>query len=108
MERIEYLPIGSVVYLNDGTKKLMIVSRGIIAPNGDKVVFFDYGGVLYPEGITDDKMAYFQHDAISKIVFEGFRDSDDEATVEKINYFLKNNPDIVRGSVENWQGNTAE
>lgn len=102
MNRIDYLPLGSVVYLNEGTKKLLIVSRGLLTKRGDDVVFFDYGGVLYPEGITDDTMAYFQHDAIRKVVFEGYRDDDDEATVEKINGFLLDHPEVERGTVDNW------
>ncbi len=102
MEKIEYLPLGSIVYLNDGMKKLMIVGRGLMLQNGDKQYFFDYGGVLFPEGLQGDELAYFQHDAVKKVVFEGYHDDDDEAAVDKLNLFLSNNPDVERGNVENW------
>ncbi len=100
MERIDYLPLGSVVYLKSGNKKLMIVARGLITNSGNKQMFFDYGGVMYPEGVQDDQMAYFQHDAITKVVFEGYKDMDDEATVDKINMFVEQHPEIVKGNVE--------
>ncbi len=100
MKRIDYLPLGSVVYLNEGNKKLMIVARGLITNSGDEPLFFDYGGIQYPEGIVDDQMAYFQHDAIEKIVFKGYSDLDDEATVNKINAFLESHPDVKRANVK--------
>lgn len=99
MENISYLPLGSVVYLKEGAKKLMVVARGLVLQNGDERLFFDYGGVLYPEGLQDQNMAYFQHDAITKVVFEGYRDMDDEAMVDRINDFAAKLPDIKRGDV---------
>ncbi|MGN0533083.1 MAG: DUF4176 domain-containing protein [Eubacterium sp.] len=105
MERIDYLPLGSVVYLNEGNKKVLIIARGLIAKNGDGHIFFDYGGVPYPEGLVDDQMAYFQHDSISKVVFKGFSDMDDEATVDKINAFAESHQDIPRGNVKQLLGN---
>lgn len=100
MERTKLLPLGSVVYLNEGNKKLLIVSRGLIVKSGDGLVYFDYGGVPYPEGLVDDQMAYFQSEGISKIVFEGYSDLDDEATVDKINAYIANHPEIHRGDVK--------
>ena len=41
------LPIGTVVYLKDGKKPLMII--GFCAMSDSKV--FDYSGCLYPEGV---------------------------------------------------------
>ncbi len=105
MKNRDLLPLGSIVYLKDGTKKVMIIARGLIAKNGDGVVYFDYGGVPYPEGLQDDKMAYFQHDAIVKVLFEGFTDADDEVTVEKICAFVDNHPEIVPGDVKQLANN---
>lgn len=104
MERIEILPLGSIVYLREGNKKIMIIARGLVAKNGDGHVFFDYGGVPYPEGLVDDQMAYFQHESITKIVFEGFKDLDDEATIEKINAYVEKHPEISRGDVKQLVG----
>lgn len=100
MDTNKILPLGSIVYLRDGNKKVIIIARGLIAKNGDGKIYFDYGGVPYPEGLIDDKMAYFQHDAVAKVVFEGYSDLDDEATIEKINLFVENHPEIPRGDVD--------
>ena len=43
----ELLPIGSVVLLNEGTKKLMIY--GVMQSDTENNQY-DYVGVLYPEG----------------------------------------------------------
>lgn len=104
MENAKLLPLGSVVYLKEGNKKVLIIARGLVAKNGDGHIFFDYGGVPYPEGLVDDQMAYFQNDAITKVVFKGFSDMDDEATVEKINAYIANHPDIPRGDVKQLLG----
>ncbi len=100
MEKIDYLPLGSIVYLKEGTKKLLVIARGLMVRDGDDFVFFDYGGVPYPEGLQDDKMAYFQHSAVSKVVFKGFSDTDDEVTVDKINNFFEKRPDVKRGDID--------
>lgn len=104
METTKLLPLGSVVYLKEGNKKVLIIARGLVAKNGEGHIYFDYGGVPYPEGIIDDKMAYFQHEAITKVVFEGYSDLDDEATVEKINTFVEQHPEIPRGNVKQLLG----
>ena len=36
MEKIDYIPLGSVVYLKGGVKKLLVVARAINVANGDK------------------------------------------------------------------------
>ncbi len=100
MEDKKVLPLGSIVYLKEGNKKLMVVARGLVAKNGNGHIYFDYGGVPYPEGVVDDKMAYFQHESIKKVVFEGYTDLDDEATIERINAFVENHPEIPRGDVK--------
>ena len=104
IEGKDLLPLGSVVYLHEGNKKLLIVSRGLIVKNGEGYVFFDYGGVPYPEGLMDDKMAYFQKEGISKVVFEGFHDLDDEATIEKIHTYIEQHPEIPKGDVKKMLG----
>lgn len=98
------LPLGSVVYLKEGNKKVLVIARGLVMRKGDGLIFFDYGGVPYPEGLQDDQIAYFQHDAITRIVFEGYRDMDDEATLDKINYYVAEHPEIPRGDVKKLLG----
>ena len=98
MKKIDYLPLGSVVLLRGGIQKILIIARGINTKQGDKTVFFDYGAVLYPEGLTGDRMAYFNHDAISKVVFSGYDDEDSKICADNINNYLAANPNVQRGT----------
>lgn len=96
----DILPLGSIVYLNEGNKKVMIIARGLVTKHKDGFIYFDYDGVPYPEGMVDEKMAYFQHEAVAKVVFEGFSDLDEEATAEKIRAFVKKRPEIPKGDIK--------
>lgn len=103
MEKIDYIPLGSVVYLKGGVKKLLVVARAINAANNGKRFFFDYGGVLYPEGITGDQMAYFNHEDISSVFFRGCDDEENKGMTEAINNFVASHPDLNRGNPQNWK-----
>lgn len=98
----KYLPLGSIVLLKGGMQKILIISRALKVRNGDKEYFFDYGGVLYPEGLVGDQMAYFNEDKISKIVFEGYSDIDNENMVENIKHYEEEHPDLIKGDPETW------
>ena len=78
----EYLPIGSVVLLNNGSKKIMIYGRKqLAADTGDE---YDYVACLYPEGnINDDYTFLFNHDNIKEVIFKGFSDQE-ETEFQKI------------------------
>lgn len=97
MNRIDYLPLGSVVLLHGGIQKLLIIARGINTKQGDQTGFFDYGAVLYPEGLTGDRMAYFNHDAVSNVVFYGYDDEDSKICANNINDYLATNPHVRHG-----------
>ena len=103
MEKIDYVPLGSVVYLKGGIKKLLVVARAINVANDGKQFFFDYGGVLYPEGITGDQMAYFNHDDVESVFFRGCDDEENKGMTEAINRFVESHPEIVRGNAQNWK-----
>ena len=103
MEKTDYVPLGSVVYLKGGIKKLLVVARAINVANDGKQFFFDYGGVLYPEGITGDQMAYFNHDDVESVFFRGCDDEENKGMTEAINRFVESHPEILRGSSENWK-----
>ena len=103
MERIEYVPLGSIILLNGNIKKVLVISRGLLVKNNaGQELFFDYAGVTYPEGLLSDELAYFNHSDISKVIFEGYRDEEDEITVNNINTYLEKHPDAIRGNVDNW------
>ncbi|WP_226087963.1 DUF4176 domain-containing protein [Mesobacillus sp. S13] len=72
----KYLPIGSVVLLNGGSKRIMIYGRKQKELNSDKV--WDYIACLYPEGnLNEEYMYLFNHDQIEKVFFIGFQDEEE-------------------------------
>ena len=80
----ELLPLGSIVYLQEGTQKLMIIGRGVIFDDeetGEKA-FADYMGVLYPMGFQTESTLFFQHENIDKVVFVGYSDEEEGRFLE--------------------------
>lgn len=72
------LPIGSVVLLKGGNKRVMICGR-IQARAGERKVY-DYSACWYPEGIVSPKdMFFFDHDAIERLFFVGYQDDEELA-----------------------------
>lgn len=72
-----FLPIGTVVTLKNGSKKVMIYTYGIY-PTGKvyskgkevprKKEMYEYGGCLYPEGMVDPSLVCaFNHSDIKEI-----------------------------------------
>ena len=85
----KYLPIGTVVLLKEGKKRIMITGY-LITPEEDKDKLYDYSACLYPEGIiSSDKTILFNHDQIDKIYYMGYIDDE-----EKI--FMKNVDDLLK------------
>lgn len=97
MNPVPYLPLGSIVMLEGGIQEVMIISRGIIVRQKGETVFFDYGGVLYPEGLSGDRMGYFNYDAIVKVIFTGYDSENSKTLANNINHYLTANPNIKRG-----------
>lgn len=71
------LPIGSVIYLKEGSKKIMILNRGPLVVIDEKTQMFDYSGCIYPVGLVPDQVLYFNQENIDKVIFEGFSDEDE-------------------------------
>lgn len=70
-----FLPIGSIVLLNGGTKELMITGYCITKKQEGKenTDMYDYGACTYPEGIMNSELTYaFNHNQIREILFEGY------------------------------------
>lgn len=72
----DLLPIGSIVLLKDGEKRLMI--NGIMQSDASgSGANFDYLGILYPEGHIGDEFQYlFNHEDIAQIIFRGYEDEE--------------------------------
>ena len=78
----ELLPLGSILYLEGATSKLMVVGRGPVFESDNESVYSDYVGVVYPEGINPEDAIFFNHENIDKVVFEGFKDEEEERFME--------------------------
>ena len=92
MEKIAFLPLGSIIIVQGGIRKTMIIARGLAANIDGETKTFDYGGCLYPEGLLGDSLLYFNHKDIAKVVFEGFQDEDNVMMVENINKWFEETP----------------
>ena len=68
-ENIEFLPLGSIVQLKGGVKKIMIIARGAFAVVKGEKRYFDYGACTYPEGVIGDALLYFQHNHYYHLIF---------------------------------------
>jgi hypothetical protein len=94
------LPIGSIVYLNDGSRKIMILNRGPLVVIDEKTQMFDYSGCIYPVGLVQDQVLYFNQENIDRIIFEGFAD-DDEARFQEMyfKWIQENANELKKGQV---------
>ncbi|MCG2076203.1 DUF4176 domain-containing protein [Staphylococcus epidermidis] len=93
--------IGSIIYLKEGSQKLMIINRGpIIEIEGQKYMF-DYSACKYPVGVVEDQIYYFNEDNIDEVIFEGYADQD-EMRFQALFKDMKDNlaDDIQRGIVQ--------
>lgn len=88
MEKVDFLPLGSVVRVKNGLKKIMIIARGLATKIDNQIQFFDYGACLYPEGLTGDNIIYFNHKDIESVFMSGYSDEDDEKVVNNIKDFM--------------------
>ena len=85
----ELLPIGSVVLLKNGKKKVMIF--GVMQTDNSTGTEYDYISVLYPEGNMGEAGQYlFNHSDIDQIFFTGYEDKEREQFIEKLADFYEN------------------
>lgn len=84
MDIHELLPIGTVVRLRDGEKRLMIC--GVLQQEAqDAKGTYDYMGIFYPEGhIGEDFQYLFNHEDIEELYFRGYEDPEREEFIESL------------------------
>lgn len=83
----ELHPIGTVVRLREGSKRLMIIGRFQTLLSSDEI--YDYVGCLYPEGYLKPEQSFvFNHDAIAEVVHEGLADEEEKQFLEKVHASL--------------------
>lgn len=97
----KFLPIGSVVILEGGTKKIMITGFCSISEM-DRTQVYDYSGCIYPEGyLSSNQICLFNHDQIEKVFFTGYESEEEKEfkkSLEKIVDDFKNGVITLDGS----------
>lgn len=76
----DFLPIGSVVKLNDEEgKEIMVMIEQRMVRQVGRPFYIDYRAVPYPTGIFNEQMyVYFSIDSILEVVFRGYSDAQNE------------------------------
>lgn len=78
------LPIGTIVLLENGEKRLMIIGIKQTDADGDGKEY-DYLGTLYPEGHIGEQFQYlFNHEDIKEIFFRGYEDEERSDFIRKL------------------------
>jgi len=85
MKKTELLPLGSIVILKDGDKKLMIYGRGQIS--AEKQEEYDYVACLWPEGNLNEEFMYLlNHSDIETVCHHGYSDDEDQEFLEMLRW----------------------
>ena len=86
---MKYYPVGTVVRLVNGTKRVMIDGYATI-DQSDPLRIYDYSAVLYPEGsLSSDQTLLFDHEQIEEVFFIGYVDPEQESFMEKLMKILE-------------------
>ena len=94
-----YLPVGTVVMLKGGSKRVMIAGFCAMSDeSGEKI--YDYSGCLYPEGfISSTQTCLFDHEQIERVDFIGFIDEEEVAFKKKLK--------VLVDQINNTKGNNV-
>ena len=78
------LPLGSVVLLNGGTKKVMIIGYCMKTPENPNKMY-DYCGCVFPEGVLrSDITCVFNHNQIKEVYFSGYQDEEANNFLDRV------------------------
>ncbi len=75
------LPIGTVVLLEGGTRKVMICGYSSKGDDDEKV--YDYNGCIFPEGFLENIYLLFNHDQIDEVCFIGYKTDEYEDYINR-------------------------
>ena len=103
MNKVNYLPLSSIVQLEGGTQRLMIIARGLTMERAGRSFFFDYAAVMFPQGLTGDQLAYFNHDAVRSLSFIGCNDGDSQTVVNALHQYVEQHPELERCTPREWE-----
>ncbi len=100
----KYLPLGTIVKLKKGTKKLMITGF-CMYDNHERSKMYDYCGCLYPEGMLSNREAnLFNHSDILEVVHMGVSDEEEKKFKVNLSSMLQIiqtvNPDVPEAPIK--------
>lgn len=88
----KYLPIGSVVLLENAKKRVMIT--GFLVNDTSRSETFDYSGCFFPEGTIDPtKTLLFNHSQIVKVFHLGLSDQEEKDFKKVLTDFINKKED---------------
>jgi hypothetical protein len=90
----QLLPIGTVVLLKEGNKRLMIygIKQSVQSDPEKPGEEYDYIGVPYPEGnMGTDYQYLFNHDNIKEVYFRGFEDVERQEFIYNLERYYEKN-----------------
>ncbi|WP_208423177.1 DUF4176 domain-containing protein [Latilactobacillus fragifolii] len=97
------LPIRTLVYLDEETSLMAIIGIGqLIKQNeaDEKLTYFDYVGVVYPQGLVSEELYYFNQDNISEVVRESLVNEQHERLIVAMEEWKKDNADqFIKGKI---------
>lgn len=100
-KREKFLPIGSVVLLNGGKKKVMVTGFCSIAED-DMTRVYDYSGCIYPEGyLSSNQICLFDHNQIEEIYFVGYENEEEENFKKQLNEVFDDFKERTENSTDN-------
>jgi len=86
----KFLPVGTVVMLKNGSKRVMINGFCTMDANHPEKVY-DYSGVLFPEGsLSSDQTLLFDHNQIVRVDHLGLEDEEEIEFKTKLKEILAN------------------
>jgi hypothetical protein len=95
----KFLPIGTVVMLKGGSKRVMITGFCSMATE-EQNVMYDYSGCMYPEGfLSSDQTALFNHSQIEKIYHLGLLDEEEQKFKTNLNGLVAQMNNVTQNSV---------
>ena len=97
MKFSEYLPLGSVVLLENGIKKIVIIGYFPTQhTDTGEVVSYEYLGIPYPEGFVGmDSGLLFNHKDIRETVSVGYSNEEREVFVKTLQDIIDSTKETV-------------